>query len=395
MFSPKTFITTIILTFSLVFSIATFGQTYATLPFSDDLSSGSLGSQWSFSDVQGIGTYSVSNLSGGWPNFGTCSSGICSNVGASSGNGLLVYNSSAPTGSNQLNMDLHLDLDGKGAVELQQAIVDWRSGYDSIQVSLSNDGGSTFTRATVVKLWLAPYSDGIWNELTLDISALAAATGVSFTDEYVVRYSTFLQYIGSATNPKNWPNQSVYMDNFKGTEIAALPVEMSSFSGINSAEGTTLVWSTLSEVNNSHFEIQRSVDGKVWNTIGQVEGAGNSQSELNYEFLDGNVVNEISYYRIKQVDFDGAFKYSNTISFNSGSAEAKLTVMSNGKAPIVSVNGIENAEIQILSMMGKEVWSKESIEGYWLDLDFLPNGHYLVMVNTGEGFISEKVIVMK
>ena len=215
-------------------------QTYSTLPFSDNLSSGSLGSHWSFSDVQGIGAASVSNLSGGWPNFGTCSGATCSNVGATSGNGLILYNSSAPTGSNQLNMDLHLDLSGKGSVELSQAVVDWRSGWDSLRIFLSNDGGSNFTYATTVKLWLSPYTDGVWNELTFDISTLASDAGVPFSSTYVVRYATYLEHIGSSSSPKSWPNQSVYFDNFKGEELAALPVEMAYFSGVASEDGAVL-----------------------------------------------------------------------------------------------------------------------------------------------------------
>lgn len=368
---------------------------YATLPFTDDLSSGSLGSHWAFSDVQGIGASAVTDLSGGWPNFGTCSAGICGNVGVTGGNGVILYNSTAPTGSNQLNMDLSLDLDGMGVVELQQAIVDWNSGYDSIQILLSNDGGANFTYASSIKLWLAPHSDGIWNEVTIDLSGLAASTGVSFNSTYVVRYATYLEKIGSATNPKNWPNQSVYFDNFKGTEVEALPVELTSFSGVASEESTGLVWSTSSENNNSHFEIQKSTDGKVWESIGVVDGAGNSAEVIEYEFADYNIYTEVNYYRIKQVDFDGSFKYSNSISFNTKNSMPAISVISNGMSPVVSVTGVENGEINILSMNGKSVWKKESIDGYWLDLGFLPNGNYIVMVNSEAGYLTEKIAVIK
>lgn len=394
MLTPKTLIKAIC---AIVFTLTTttsYAQ-YTTLPFNDDLSSGSLGGHWSFSDVQGIGAATVTNLSGGWPNFGTCSAAICSNVGASSGNGVILYNSIAPTGSNQLNMDLSLDLSSAGTVELQQAIVDWNSGYDSLQILLSNDGGANFSYATSIKLWLAPHSDGVWNEVTLDLTALAASSGVSFSSTYVVRYATFLEKVGSATSPKSWPNQSVYFDNFKGTEIGALPVELTSFSGVGTAEGTALVWGTSSEVNNSHFEIQRSFDGSVWESIGIVEGSGNSNDEIEYEFVDNSIVSSVNYYRIKQVDYNGDFKYSNSISFNTNNSEPQLSILANGQSPIVAVNGVSDAKINILSMNGKAVWEKQAIEGYWLDLSFLPNGNYIVMVESANGFLTEKISVVK
>lgn len=381
--------------FVLLFLNLSNAQTYATLPFSDDLSSGSLGSSWSFSDVQGMGTYAVTDLSGGWPKFGTCNASKCSNVGATGGNGVIVYNSSNPTGSNQLNMDLHLNLGSAGAVELSQALVDWRSGWDSIGIWLSNDGGTSFTHATTIKLWLSPYTDGVWNELTLDLTSLAASTGVSFSSTYVVRYATFLQYVGSSTSPKSWPNQSVYFDNFKGEELAALPVELTSFTGAVTGNTTELYWQTESEVNNSHFEIQRSSDGIVWETIGVVEGMGDSNVKNAYNFVDNSNYYTRTFYRLKQVDYDGEFEYTNVIAFNSENNQPELQVLNNGRSPVLKVKGLANAEIQILSMSGQSVWIKKAIDGYWMDLDFLDAGNYIVMVNTSNGPISEKITVVK
>lgn len=107
-----------------------------------------------------------------------------------------------------------------------------------------------------------------------------------FSSTYVVRYATFLEFRGSATNPKNWPNQSVYFDNFKGEELAALPVELTSFTGKVANDKTYLVWQTESEINNNYFEIQRSSDGMIWETIGIVDGQGNKQGKTSYSFID-------------------------------------------------------------------------------------------------------------
>ncbi len=86
-----------------------------------------------------------------------------------------------------------------------------------------------------------------------------------------------------------------------------MPVELSGFYGQYHAESQSaeLRWSTLSETNNSHFVIERSGDGFVYETIGLVSGSGNSNAPVDYSFLDRNFSGDVVYYRLTQVDFDG------------------------------------------------------------------------------------------
>ena len=67
-------------------------------------------------------------------------------------------------------------------------------------------------------------------------------------------------------------------------------------------------WSTASEENNDYFSVERSLDGKEFTEIGRVKGAGNSNKTLNYNYTDNTPFNGISYYRLRQTDFDGEFK---------------------------------------------------------------------------------------
>ncbi|MEH0155021.1 hypothetical protein V6R21_12820 [Limibacter armeniacum] len=92
-----------------------------------------------------------------------------------------------------------------------------------------------------------------------------------------------------------------------------LPVELIFFSGNRNSESVSLNWATASEENNSHFEIERSADGKTFEKVGEVEGSGNSQTRIDYKFEDNfNSFNTI-YYRLKQVDFNNKFEYSPTV----------------------------------------------------------------------------------
>ena len=90
-----------------------------------------------------------------------------------------------------------------------------------------------------------------------------------------------------------------------------LPVELLNFDAqLFNNDYVRLDWSTASEINSSHFNIERSADGIEWKTIGKVLSAGNSSNMIYYEYVDLNPLAGYSYYRLKQVDLDEKFKYS-------------------------------------------------------------------------------------
>lgn len=96
-------------------------------------------------------------------------------------------------------------------------------------------------------------------------------------------------------------------------DCTMLPVQLMEFRGLYSDKGNLLEWVTSSEINNDFFEIERSADGYSFTALGKVKGAGNS-SQLNYyKWTDKTSENNVSYYRLKQVDYDGQFSYSDII----------------------------------------------------------------------------------
>ena len=97
---------------------------------------------------------------------------------------------------------------------------------------------------------------------------------------------------------------------------SALPVELVNFTGYNAGKTNVLTWSTATEVNSYGFYVERSVDGKNFEQIGEVKGANNSNEIIDYQFIDENPENGINYYRLMQLDLNGDFEYSNVISLN-------------------------------------------------------------------------------
>jgi hypothetical protein len=97
----------------------------------------------------------------------------------------------------------------------------------------------------------------------------------------------------------------------------SLPIELLYFKGENSERYNHLNWSTASENNNDYFNIEKSIDGEFWDIINKQSGAGNSTTKLEYSFVDQNVERMVNYYRLKQTDYDGNFKYSDIISIDN------------------------------------------------------------------------------
>ncbi len=90
---------------------------------------------------------------------------------------------------------------------------------------------------------------------------------------------------------------------------SVLPIELSMFKGINEDCDARLIWSSENEENFSHYEIQRSKDGKEFSPIGRIKGIAGQFSGQNYQYLD-KLVGESNYYRLKMIDLDGQFEYS-------------------------------------------------------------------------------------
>lgn len=99
--------------------------------------------------------------------------------------------------------------------------------------------------------------------------------------------------------------------------INPLPVELLSFEGSIENSSVVLTWSTATELNNDRFEIQKSTDGSIFKMIGTVNGNGNSNTVIHYDFIDRFLTSGLSFYRLKQIDYDGVFEYFPTITINN------------------------------------------------------------------------------
>jgi hypothetical protein len=92
--------------------------------------------------------------------------------------------------------------------------------------------------------------------------------------------------------------------------MSALPMELISFDVVNENGSAKLQWSTSSEINSSHFELEKSIDGITWDIFNHLQAAGYSTNVINYRAFDYNLGTVKTYYRLKLVDFDGTWEHS-------------------------------------------------------------------------------------
>jgi hypothetical protein len=205
-------------------------------------------------------------------------------------------------------------------------------------------------------------------------SALTIVGPIAPDGHYTVTFpvSGFSGFFCHACNPNNNP----------------LPVEFISFDGYHSNNVNNLRWATASEINNHKFEVQRSIDASNWEYIGEVDGNGNSSVRNSYSFIDNKLNTNAYYYRLKQIDFDSKYEYSNVIYLSNSS------VSINNMYPNPAQNNIfyslasdidKSVIVNIINIDGKIISTKNNqifkgANNLMSDISDLPSGVYILQV---------------
>ncbi|MBI1182950.1 T9SS type A sorting domain-containing protein [bacterium] len=165
---------------------------------------------------------------------------------------------------------------------------------------------------------------------------------------------------------------------------SALPVQYAYFTAEWQNQVAQLNWATASEINCDYYEIERSENGLQWQIIGRVQGSGNTINTVYYNYVDENPAQGNNYYRLKQVDFDGAFHYSKTVVLYRDATAQPLSLYPN---PVVDVvffsRELQQATVAVYTLNG--VLIKETIvSGNRMDMSSLPAGKYMIVVSEEE-----------
>ena len=261
---------------------------------------------------------------------------------------------------------------------------------DRGELWLSTDGGATWP-AGYRSCLNTPccgacngYSHGQWTLFSMTLPA-------AFENNTQVRIGFHWRNNGngSGTDP------ATAIDDIKITTSVTLPVELLSFEAAKEGTKTRLNWSTASEINFSHFEVERSLDAKNFSQIGKVPSKGNGRTgNSNYQFYDGQLLS-VAYYRLKSVDLDGTFEYSKIVSISNADGQPALALnrmvqhqnklncnIGSNSNFSASVEVIDNSGKRVLQQNGQSFIPGENI--FSIDMSGLPAGVYLLRVQTNE-----------
>jgi hypothetical protein len=190
-----------------------------------------------------------------------------------------------------------------------------------------------------------------------------------------------------------------------------LPVELVSFTATANRGNAELRWSTATEVNNYGFEIERSQTAD-WQKVGFVGGAGTSNSPKEYSFSDKNISTGKYSYRLKQIDRDGKFEYSQSVEVAIGQAPQKFALLQNYPNPFnpstkiqYSLENAVQVSLKVYNVLGEEVATlvNELQEAGSYTVPFsanngtvtLSSGVYLYRLEAGQFVSTKKLVLMK
>jgi len=308
----------------------------------------------------------------------------------------------------------------------------WINAYDTGHITRTISNGSSFTANPNLYEWFlsktratAPVADPGPSQTINTTSTVLNSSGSYSPNGSITGYSwqqvsgpsaATIINAGSATATiTNMQANSSYSFQLTVTDVVgasgsavtgitvmgALPVEFSYVRAQSAANGNLLQWGTASEQNSSYFIIERSEDGKKFFTAGNVAAAGNSSSARDYTYTDSKTIAGNTYYRLKEVDKDGKFKYSQVVLVSGNNRNTGVQMYPNpvqDNLAIVINNEIKgNGRIIVHELTGR-ILREQAIEKNDRVLDAVINmnnlaaGLYVVEVKIGDYKITQRVL---
>ena len=172
------------------------------------------------------------------------------------------------------------------------------------------------------------------------------------------------------------------------TVLSALPAELLSFEAMKENQQALLTWTTAFEQNNAFFAIERSLTGAEWAEIGRLTGQGNTTRETIYTYVDKNPASGKNYYRLRQQDTDGSFRYSQIRNVSFGDDVGSISPNPVSDRFTLQTNATAR-DLRLFDQTGKEVTGQciigQTNEGYYVSAELLPAGVYFVHFISADG----------
>jgi photosystem II stability/assembly factor-like uncharacterized protein len=288
--------------------------------------------------------------------------------------------------------------------------VGWLSTFGGNNLYFTSDGGNSWNLklSSINDFWFADMNNGWYN--TNGKIFYTTNNGISWEEQYSDT-SNNLYGLYFMNSEFGWAVKSD--GKVLHTINGGTPVELISFSADVNLNDVILIWTTATETNNQGFQIERRKTqderSEEWENIGFINGNGTTTEPQSYSFVDENLQTGKYEYRLKQIDFDGTFEYSNTIEVEINSP-TKFSLEQNYPNPFNPITNIQYAisskqfvTLKVYDVLGKEVATlvneekpagMHNVEFRIQNLD-LSSGIYFYQLKAGDYSESKKMILMK
>lgn len=257
---------------------------------------------------------------------------------------------------------------------------------DKLEVVVSTDCGNNWT--------------SVWSKAG---TALATVTGTQTGSKFVPTSSQWANAKVDLTAYRNTNlivafrntsdyGQAIYIDDVNlYTVNSALPITLVNFTAQQKNKATNLLkWNTSSEINGDYFAVEKSADATAeFKEIARVKAKGNSTENISYSFED-NLTAKVLYYRLKMVDKDGHFKYSNTVVVKAGDNITEVSIYPNPAKEKLNIHftsvTTEKITVRITDLQGRllQTQTVNAVNGFnnlSMDVASLQKGIYLVQMD--------------
>ncbi|GAB1446163.1 hypothetical protein MASR2M41_19190 [Flammeovirgaceae bacterium] len=311
----------------------------------------------------------------------------------------------------------HKDAKGNGVVRMwnpkdldNDEFLMW--GHDNVVLNSSATAIGTAVDGTLIQVWLAR----IWRvsevgdvgrvSISFDLSGLGGSPlgsnlrllidrdGDGFADNDVTPISGSVSNGIVVFSNVNFQNGDRF--TLGNTDSSSpLPIELIMFKATPERDAVKLNWKTASEFNNDYFSVERSLDGEQWQLIGTVTGAGTTREENTYESMDYQPIRGVSYYRLRQTDFDGKISFSHIerVDFAGQNLIQVFPNPSEGIFYLVNSTQLDVESIRVVNSLGQQVFPLiKKGDTISIDLNSLSQGIYILQVWNGTFLSSVRLV---
>jgi len=221
------------------------------------------------------------------------------------------------------------------------------------------------------------------------------ATCLAISGSISVPYGPFTVTCCTSAISINWSGHTTA--NCGGTSCSSgitVPVDLLDFKAESSHGGNLLKWNTTNEINNVGFDIEHSTDDLNYSFVDHVPATSQPQEINNYEYFHQVKSENMSFYRLVQIDFDGTKTFSEKVVLTNDTHDGILKVFPNPASTEININGALNGKIKLIDMMGRIHFEGEKREKEQnISLTGIPSGlYYFVIQNTGESEIIPLIV---